>query len=161
MNSSIAEINSNAEAEYLLNTFGGPDLRRSPWIKLTIQKVYGERKGEALAARLVHVNGKNIGVFENTTEQAPYICERQSFQVCWEGWKETGNRCFEYFSTRRDFLSAEAVCRKHNSHLASIHSKEEFDRLMKYVRRTYRYYGVWIGLSIKNGVITWTDKKPL
>uniref|UniRef100_K4I4J7 Lectin-Abr-1 n=1 Tax=Abronia graminea TaxID=278977 RepID=K4I4J7_ABRGR len=82
---------------------------------------------------------------------------------CPVGWFPFETFCYKIFTTRMSWPDAELACQNFNSHLASIHSKEEGDQVAGYVGDHLKLFGhVWIGMRDmwKNGVWSWTDNSP-
>lgn len=83
---------------------------------------------------------------------------------CSEGFRLHSGHCYRYFPRQwhRQFFSADRVCRRLHSHLASIHNHKEQTFINSIVDDNESY---WIGLSdvdgmadgCSEGVFCWTD----
>ncbi|XP_003199282.2 uncharacterized protein [Danio rerio] len=77
-------------------------------------------------------------------------------EKCPCGWKNSGSRCFKFFSESVDWITAEINCQSLGTNLASIQNKVENDFLLSLVPDSTR---CWIGGhdGEQEGQWLWTD----
>ena len=89
----------------------------------------------------------------STTSEAP-MTTTTSFE-CPAGWAEFENHCYIAITSGHEWSNAENSCSSIGSHLASVHSRAEFD----FVSDLIPGYNFWIGgkYSSLNRNWTWSD----
>jgi uncharacterized protein YegL len=83
--------------------------------------------------------------------------EPLKFDTCPPDWTLEGHSCYLTVKTEKTFKEASQHCIKEGAHLASCHSKEENDFLVK------RLSSQWLGLTdvANEGTFVWTDGTKL
>uniref|UniRef100_A0A915BL39 C-type lectin domain-containing protein n=1 Tax=Parascaris univalens TaxID=6257 RepID=A0A915BL39_PARUN len=78
-------------------------------------------------------------------------------------WEQFNGFCYKTFSDALTWQNAELSCQKMNSHLASVHSKEENEFVYGLIKAPRAAFSIsyWIGLSADGNKWSWTDGSPV
>ena len=90
------------------------------------------------------------------------ICNLFTERVqCPPSWPKLGNSCFQMIEEKLSWFDAEIRCKKEGGHLASIHSKDEWDFLHELAIKDKKlnFYFFWIGANdlMNEGQFVWSD----
>lgn len=99
---------------------------------------------------------------ENTTKEKESVVTETSGS-CPEQWLEHDDNCFLMINDRtRSWPEAHYECAQIGANLASFHSESDvaFSQQKAKIFSVY-LEGLWIGLSIQNGALTWSDDSPV
>ena len=78
---------------------------------------------------------------------------------CTLGWSKFRNACYKYFTTLRDWNSAQTTCNAFRAQLTSIHSQEEADFTAD-LQNSSVLQSTWIGGRRRDNAFQWIDGTP-
>ncbi|XP_002738007.2 perlucin-like protein [Saccoglossus kowalevskii] len=75
---------------------------------------------------------------------------------CPRGWTEWQDHCYYCFLEPKTWEDADTICKNYNGYLASIHSRQENDKINEVCASLF---DLWIGYNDKGweGIWTWSD----
>ncbi|XP_062865664.1 CD209 antigen-like protein E [Trichomycterus rosablanca] len=96
--------------------------------------------------------------YEAASKQLDSLKANKSFELCDEGWRSLGLKCYFFSTNNLNWTESRDSCVKKGGHLVIITSKAEQDFLVSQIKETH-----WMGLNDleKEGKWMWVNNKTL